>query len=417
MNNIHIALATSEPVIADRLLKSMKETLTSFNITASVLIFGMPQATFNTHPFCVQVDIIDIVNDYPPIYKNRNRCQHHLQEKMKHSHGIGFILDDDLVWTMPEHDFIKLLEQLSAHSCDIAFSSLSGDTPIPKEYTRTSPLLDILFAIVNDVESINVDEAIIKFVKNVRKANGIMLNNYSHHDYYSYDQNGFHPVEININAHNWPEFIQNIAKGKVTTRPVLLPHSIESATGRERGGATLIINSSVLDFTNKAMSSGAYVSRRSDMLMATDVRNAGYNMFNTPPMLEHQRENTFDTHDVKKLIGDILGYALVETATSKTNTTITFKNKLIERINKTTFLLSQTTAMLKLLIHWLRAGKHITESEIEILQSIIIENDTSAHNLAMLDVSQLSLDYTLFIQAKNIQNTEATQSYRKGGAS
>lgn len=417
MNNIHIALATSEPIIADRLLKSMKETLTSFNITASVLIFGMHQATFNTHPFCVQVDIIDIIDDYPPIYKNRNRCQHHLQEKMKHNHCIGFILDDDLVWTMPEQDFIKLLDQLSTNSCDIAFSSLTGDTPIPKEYTRTSPLLDVLFAIANDVERVDVDYAIIKFVKNVRRAKGIMLNHYSHHDYYSYDRNDFHPVEININTHNWPEFIQNIAKGKVTTRPVLLPHSVESATGRERGGATLILTPSVLDFTNRAMSSGSYVSRRSDMLMATDVRNAGYKMFNTPPMLEHLREDTFDTHDVRKLIGDILGFALVETVTSKTYTTITFKNKLIERINKTAFLLSQTTAMLKLLIHWLRARKHITESEIEILQSIIIENDTSAHKLAMLDVAQLSLDFTLFTQAKNIQDTEAPQRHRKSATS
>jgi len=394
--NIHIALATAEPDVANRLLKSMKSKLPSFRIQASILLFGSTNPP-KFYKFCIPVDIIDIVRFYPPIVDTRNICQRHLQGKMEQEEGIGFILDDDLRWTMDEHIFITLIDQLRANRCDMAFSSLSGDSPIPKEYTRTSPLLDVLIAI-SEIDPTDLE--IQQYIDNIDISHSSSVESNAHHDFYSFNQYNFCRHSVDISSIRWFEFIELLVKGKSTTRQVMMPKMITLANGRERGGATIIFNSTVLSFKNDAMRSEGLISRRSDMIMGTDASHSNFKLFNTPPMLEHCRDESFDTHGSKKLIGDILGYALVESRNGEGFCKNKFTENLAQRIDQTKILLRQSSVMLKLLERWLNNHGHIGIEESKLLESMISENELTISSLISLDFQAILESFNSFARLR-----------------
>jgi len=382
--NIHIALATAEPEVANRLLRSMQRELPSFSVKASILLIGSSKSS-QFYKFCVPVDIIDLVTFYPPIVDSRNICQQHLQRKMNQETGIGLILDDDLIWTVPEHKFIQLLDKLIAKGCDMAFSSLSGDSPIPKEYTRTSPLLDVLMAI-SDFDPSDKTLAIRRYIGSIETSDHDFVECNAHHDFYSFNQSNFCRFDVSISTMQWREFIDNLVKGKTTTRRVELLSTITPANGRERGGATLIFNADVLSFRNDAIRSNRLISRRSDMIMGTDAAQGDFRLFNTPPMLEHRRDEVFDTHDSKKLIGDILGYSLVESREGDSFCITKFDKTLGQRIEQTIILMQESSNMLQLLKDWLISCNNIGVYEADKINSMINENKFSISAINSLDV-------------------------------
>ena len=58
---IHVALATAEPIVANRLLKSIQQALPGFEVKASVLLFGMAEP-IKHFEFCIPVDVIDCLH-------------------------------------------------------------------------------------------------------------------------------------------------------------------------------------------------------------------------------------------------------------------------------------------------------------------------------------------------------------------
>lgn len=391
-----MALATAEPKIANRLLKSIQEALPSFEVKASVLLFGMAKP-IEHFEFCIPVDVIDCFTYYPAIVDSRNLCQLHLRHKMNETGCIGFILDDDLSWTMSEHVFITLIEQLKMKGCDMAFSALSGDSPIPKEYTRTSPLLDVLMAISDERFD---DEAVLinEYVGGIRTSNEGITD--AHHDFYSFKPREFYRYDVKLGTIKWHDFIDRLTKGRTTTRNIQLATMITPASGRERGGATLILNADVLWCQNDSLRFLNLISRRSDMVMATETKNYNFKLFNTPPMLEHRRDETFDTHDCRKLMGDILGYALVESRDSTKYCQKRFEVNLSLRIEQTISLLIESSKMMKLLGEWLIKHNHIGLEQNNKLNSMISENEITISELMSMDLGMASDSFKLFIENK-----------------
>jgi hypothetical protein len=408
-NIINVVLASADIDVANSLLKSMHQALPSFEIKASILLFGITEPR-KIYQFCRPVEIIDIVTYYPPIVDSRNICQAHLRRKMNEFGGIGFILDDDLSWTLPENEFITVLEKLKKAGCDMAFSALSGDSPIPKEYTRTSPLLDVLIAIAvqyNDSKAMKIKE----YVTKVDISEKIESNINTHHDFYTFTHKKFHKYDVDIATINWHDFIDRLVKGKSTTRTTPTPITITPAKGRERGGATLILNVDVLLCKNDAMRYLNLYSRRSDMIMATDAANYNFKLFNTPPMLKHLRDEAFDTHDSKKLIGDILGYALVESKEGANFCAKKFATNVSQRIEHTKFLLMESSKMMELLDLWLKNNNYIELDVSSLVKSMIAENEKTYLALTSIDLGVVNQSFNTFIynRINYLKSDESTE--------
>jgi len=393
--NIHVVLATAEPKVANRLLKSIQQALPSFDVKASVLLFGMAQP-IKICEFSIPVDLIDCIVSYPPIVDNRNICQSHLKQKMSERGGIGFILDDDLIWSLPELLFISIINQLSELGCDMAFSTLSGDSPIPKEYTRTSPLLDVLMAIRDSVPG--GDTFLInEYLSPIKLAVNKQYSVNAHHDFYSFNPHSFNRYHVNLTTLKWDDFIDCLVRGKATTRSIQLPSKIIPAYGRERGGATIILNPDVLLCKNESLRYSNFISRRSDMLMASDAFTRCFKLFSTPPMLEHRRDEAFDTHDSKKLIGDILGYALVESKNETRFCQKKFALNLSKRIDQTILLLIESSKMMILLGQWLIKNNQIGGEQINSLSSMASENEQVVSALKSIDLNEAIEAIKVFI--------------------
>ncbi len=389
--NLHIVFATSEPETANRMLKSINENLPNHTLSVAALFIGQ-DSTVDLSRFCLPVTCIGTYKDYLSIAESRNLCQAYLQDAMRESGGLGLVLDDDLRWVMPETEFETLCEQLSSKGCDMAFSALTGDAPVPKEYTRASPLLDVLLEIrINDTSP--AVSNIIDFTSGIKVAGEIGTEINCHHDYYAYDKNAFYKASIDIESLEWNDFFNRLYVGKKTTRPILTPDKVSLATGRERGGATLIFNSSVLDYPNQTIQCGCFISRRSDMLMATNAKNNGYVLFNTPAVLSHNRSDSFDSHDSRKLIGDILGYALVESSSFGVYSAHQFSINLSKRLISTVAILQETSITLILLRDWLRERRN-TNSEIEeVIKKMVLENSKTVLDIQSLDVATTMLAF------------------------
>jgi hypothetical protein len=372
--HIYIVFATAEPQIANRLCRSIKKHLPNLSVNIAALHIGFNSDT-STVKLSKNITLIARHQTFLPIVESRNHCQTFLQQQMTKSSDIGLILDDDLLWTMPEKHFLALIKQLKQHHCDMAFSSLAGDPPIPKEYTRASPLLDILLSIVNDNQQ-NPLIDIRTFISTINCNSTYIENtrlNHRHHDYYAFDKNNFYPQTVLISTMQWTDFLSRLNKGQMTTRPVIVPKQIEPATGRERGGATLILNPLVLNYKNTAIKLDKWTSRRSDMMMATAVEQAGYKLYSTPPILFHKREDNFDSHQPKKLIEDMLGVALVNSRLN--NKSLTFEQAFIKRLSKSRFIIEQTNDMLGLLSNWLVEKKLSNQAIIKLVSNMVYENN------------------------------------------
>ncbi len=392
--NLHIVFATSEPKTANRMLKSINESLPNHILSIAALFIGQGSAV-DLSRFCLPVTCIGTYKDYLSIAESRNLCQAYLQKAMRESGGLGLVLDDDLRWIMPETEFESLCEQLSSKGCGMAFSALTGDAPVPKEYTRASPLLDVLLDIRNNDSSPAVSK-IIDFIKGVNVVGEMSSEINCHHDYYAYDKNSFYKAPISIESLEWNDFFNRLYVGRKTTRPILTPSKVTPATGRERGGATLIFNSSVLNYSNQTIQCGCFISRRSDMIMATSAKNGGYVLFNTPAVLSHNRSNSFDSHDSRKLIGDILGYALVESSSFGVYSAHKFSINLSNRLISTVAILQETSIMLILLRDWLRERRN-TNSEIEgIIKNMVLENSNTVLDIQSLDVTTALIAFKYF---------------------
>ena len=381
---IHIAFATTTPATANKMLRSIVKHLPSYDISAGALLIGQNEI-LHRKSFCITTEIIGEYYDYLPIVDSRNLCQGYLQKKLNLEGGIGLILDDDLRWIMDESIFSMLVNQLKLVHCDMAFSSLAGDPPIPKEYTRASPLLDMLIAIRN---SGHINKGINTFLNKVTITSDNEVN-YKHHDIYTYKKSSFFPSDTDLSKIDWYEFFSNIVKGKTTTRPVITPTTISQATGRERGGSTIILNAEVLNNKNISLHSDKWVSRRSDMMMACAAYNTGFTLYLTPPIMKHVREESFDSHDVVKLIGDILGVSLVESSYIGSDLSRDFESILSNRINQTSFILSETSEILKLLYNYLDEESFLNKDIGDIINNIINENQyviTKLHHIKITEI-------------------------------
>lgn len=393
--NIFVVLATANPKDAVNLLNGMHKSLPSFRIQASVLLIGMAESS-DLDDSHVPIEVIKYLPYYPPIVDSRNICQAHLREKLEKNAGIGFVLDDDLSWRFQESEFTEIVEQLLENNCDMAFSALSGDSPIPKEYTRTSPVLDVLLSISDEYQGLGLND-IDEYLSNISVANSKVSLSNSHHDFYTFDKNEFNRFYVDIVKIDWHEFIERLSTGRSTTRRIYQPTQLTKANGRERGGATLILNSDVLQFKNDSIRTKEFTSRRSDMIMATDAASNGFNLFNTPPMLEHLRDETFDTHDYRKLIGDILGYALVEAKDTNGFCKSLFQFHLSQRVEHTTFLLTESTKMIRLLESWLTNNEYIDRKHHLLLKNMVKENMQSLSAIQKLDLGEIEDCFDHFV--------------------
>ena len=240
----------------------------------------------------------------------------------------------------------------------MAFLGLTGDPPIPKEYTRASPLLDALLTLSTTAP---IHQPLERFLNGVRIGSGEV--EHSHHDLYAFNTQSFAPHEFRLEI---GDFIERLFVGKATTRPPTHPSEIVEATGRERGGATLILNSEVLALENTAQEFGGVVSRRSDMLMAVRAKEYGFKLCSTPPMLEHSRQFGHDSRDPDKLIGDIAGFALLQHMQGRAIWSAAFTH----RAQRTSDLLRRTNDM----VHLLRDVAEPDEGDCHTLERILNDN-------------------------------------------
>lgn len=385
MNNkkLHVVFATSEPEIANEMLASICEYLPNYTLSFAALFYGQ-NSSIEFEKFFFPVNCLGVYKEYISIAESRNFCQKYLQKVMRESGGLGMILDDDLRWIMPELEFSGTCDQLISNNCDMAFCALAGDAPVPKEYTRASPLLDALLAISAYDSSMEVAR-ICDFTQRVNIAGQIGSETNCHHDYYAYNKNAFKHACIDLELLDWNDFLGRLYAGKTTTRPVVTPNNVIFATGRERGGATLIFNHAVLDYPNLVVQCGEFVSRRSDMVMAVSAKNGGFNLFNTPAVLSHERSDTFDSHDSRKLIGDILGFALIESYMADNTAIDNFLSNLSYRLSSTFSILEDTSNMLDLLRSWLMHSGRISEQAAALINKMIIENNQAISVMKTLD--------------------------------
>jgi hypothetical protein len=366
---LHVVFCTTNLPRSIAMVEQMRRVIKDIELSFSALIIGSSNKEHNENIDC-GINIIKICDQYLPINESRNICQGYLKNEMESQGGLGMILDDDLEWFMPETDFVKLLEDLNNKDCDMAFMPVVGDAPIPKEYVRASALLDILLAIKSDADTCAINE----YLLDVTTDDDTKVE-YHHHDYYSYKKIGFNVNRICLNDFCFNDFIESLYTGKSTTRHPLHSNEITVATGRERGPATIVFNSTVLNYKNIAISHPPYHSRRSDMMMALQARYNGYKLFNTPAVLKHNRQEEFDSHDPKKLIGDILGYALIESFDGSSCDFEKFILHTTQRKNKTLEIIRDTSSMLKVLAGWIDEQGQSTNRSQHLIENIIIENE------------------------------------------
>jgi hypothetical protein len=392
---ISIVFATTSLANATGLIHSVKTALTSHTLNIAALLIGQKDRA-EVVSLIPDIDIIGCYDAYLPIHESRNICQSYLHQKMLDEQGIGLVLDDDLEWIMEEDHFSKLVQQLRNVNCDIAFSALSGDAPIPKEYTRASALLDVMLSI-HEQDAGVPDDLIGQICHQVTVTTDTRKGKQNtHHDYYAFNKENFNRVPLDITNIDWEDTLRKLYIGKSTTRPVYTNDEITEATGRERGGATLVLNCDVLALKNHSMQCGAFMSRRSDMLMATDVKDEGFRLFATPAILAHERNESFDSHDVKKLIGDILGYALVEAKVDGVFSESEFSRCYSERMARTKAIISDTTMMLVALGIWLESIETVSRVSKQLIHEIIGENGTTLNRLNEISACQILQGFNSF---------------------
>ncbi|WP_052748961.1 hypothetical protein [Arsukibacterium ikkense] len=408
---LHVVFTTTSLTAANELIFSIQNTLIGWDLSFHALLIGADDvysgsaALHNALPF----NLIDCKKSFLSIHESRNICQVFLHKQMVAHGGLGIVLDDDLKWVMREADFSKLISDLIEQNCDMAFSALLGDSPIPKEYTRASPLLDVLLALSEEKE-VHLDSKVSAFLQSVSVAdtNTHHLLHW-HHDYYSYRRDEFQPACLDVKAINWQEFFRALLVGKETTRPVRIRNDIFPATGRERGGATLIFNPAVLLIKNSAIVTHNMVSRRSDMLMGVSAKSRGFRLFNTAPLLKHERKESFDTHDIRKLTGDILGYALVETYCSNCCSYEVFSKHLSERLNRTEQIIKDTNLMLKLISRHLFATSCLTIESQTLVEMIYRENLAVLNEFKKVKLASLFSDFINWFQLYIVPSASLNQ--------
>lgn len=394
--NLNVVFTTTSLTESEPLISSMQSGLPDYTLHFAVLLIGqgdkelLSSSMLNPH-------VIARYKDYLPIHESRNICQSYLQQSMRDNQGIGLIVDDDLIWNAAQSDFTRIVYELTETHCDMAFSALAGDAPIPKEYTRASTLLDLLLSI-QEQQGLAINSPISHFCNQISTttvSSNDGINN--HHDYYSFTKSCFRRVPVDINTVDWQSTVRRLSLGKSITRPVRGNPIITEATGRERGGATLILNPDVLNLKNYAMQCGDFTSRRSDMLMATDAKAAGFSLRNTPALLAHERQETFDSHDVRKLIGDILGYALVEAKIGLQRfSATTFRQSFSERVTRTQSVVQDTTTMLCTLSNWLIQNHLADRTVVQAMKSMVQENEETLAALHTLNHEAIFRYFSLF---------------------
>lgn len=380
------------------MLRSIEKSLPNYALSVAALFIGQ-QAEVDLSNFCLPVTRINTYKNFLPISESRNICQAYLQQKMKAHGGLGWILDDDLHWVMSEEKFSKLCDLLLSLGCDMAFSALDGDAPIPKEYTRASPLLDVLLELVNQ-QTLPISLEMNTFLEGVCVAGELTHKVHGHHDYYAYNKQSFYKATVDTKALDWNDFINRLYIGKKTTRSVLTPKKVTLATGRERGGATLILNPNILNCRNESFKYSHLISRRSDMIMGTTSREKGFVSYNTPAVFSHNRDNTFDTHDSRKLIGDILGYAFVESKLLGSYCHYRFAKKFSNRLHVTQTILHETSTMLMMLKEWLVEQEKVDDTTQQIIDNIISENTKSLLHIQSLNLEDAMTDFELFLHSR-----------------
>ncbi|WP_066018086.1 hypothetical protein [Endozoicomonas atrinae] len=393
---LHVVFATSEPETAGKMVSSILEHLPDYEVSVAALLIGQTDSQ-GLDKFPHPVSCISCHRDYLPIMDSRNRCQAYLQRVMRKEGGIGLVMDDDLKWLLKQEQFTDLCDQLIANGCDMAFCSLAGDAPIPKEYTRAAPLLDVMLAISSGKNDETPSE-LVKFTDCITTVNGSSGEMASHHDYYSYNKKNFRPADVCLNKVNWEDFLKKLFIGKATTRKTITPQAVHLASGRERGGATLIFNPSVLDFPNRAFSYHNIVSRRSDMIMAASAKAAGYTLHCTPPVLAHHRHESFDSHDSRKLIGDILGYALIESFKAEKFVIEDFHGAMVKRFQVTKDILLDTSYMLVFLHDWLRLNSTLSIESKTIIDQMVDENYQTIRAIEEVDFTEILAAYNRFVE-------------------
>lgn len=238
-----------------------------------------------------------------PIVYARNICQQHLHDLLRKRGGLGLVLDDDLLWTLPETGFEALLAQLASLDCGMALLGVTGDPPVPREYLRAAPLLDFLFhrAVCQPTGPV------LEYLAPIET--DAVAPEEAHHDLYAFTHLGFVPFSFDTDMR---DFFCRLYHGKTTTRRVTVTREVVEDPLARRGGATLILDPQVLAVPNKSVVLDDWVSRRSDMVMAITVAKCGYKIFQTPSALRHNRQPSFDSDSTAKLVTDVLGSAYVE---------------------------------------------------------------------------------------------------------
>ena len=382
-SRIDVVIATASAAHVVRLIASLTHHLVGFDLRIHLLLFGAGQRELSQQ-IPSHVKIFHRQSGYPDIAANRNMCQRYLQEQMLQNNSLGLVLDDDLVWTLSGIDWATLLQRLQSVNADMAFLGMAGDAPIPAEYTRAAPTLDVLLAIVQQRPHTASNQLRVYCEQAQACSLADSEHLHWHHDYYSYTLPGFRSAKLDLNQVRWPELVNHLYVGKKTTRSVNQLADIKPATGRERGGATLVLNPHVLDISNTSMILNGWTSRRSDMLMAMEARKMGYQLFVTPQVVRHEREVCFDSFAPGKLLGDLLGYALVEAGQQPFEQKI-FHDHLSRRTMRTLWLVEQTYLQLGFLHEWL---------ELQQLSSVAIDaavNRLQAYNCQLVKQLQVFL--------------------------
>lgn len=387
---LQTVVATMDLASVVPLVASMTESLPGWNISFHILAIGCQDQTVGPNIAGLDsenVNVFDTRSECPPIYETRNICQKHLLQQMTLHGGYGLVLDDDLRWTMPEVKFNTLLKELEGEQCDMAFSVLSGDPPIPKEYTRACSLVDVLLAYAREPRTADETAKLRNFLDQFTIFEQDITDvRFAHHDFYAYNKRQFSPVRLELTDLRWEDFFTALSVGKTTTRKIKTNDRIAPSKGRERGPATLVLNPAALKVQNTALVSNGWVSRRSDMLMAIQANNSGHRLCSTPAFLAHDRKLNSGEDSTKKLIGDILGYALVESSMSDDCNFVTFFSKLTERMERTLEIIGDTNIMLTLFSGLLGELKADYEQCHGVIRRMLRENEKTIKELHRFDV-------------------------------
>ncbi|MFT4929241.1 MAG: hypothetical protein ACI8WB_005372, partial [Phenylobacterium sp.] len=145
-------------------------------------------------------------------------------------------------------------------------------------------------------------------------------------------------------------------------------------------------NPAMLNYQNLAITMGDYCSRRSDMMMARQAFFAGACLFSVPAILRHNRVFGFDAIGPKKLIGDMLGYALVEVYQGHQVSGEDIRHQFEHRLTKTQKILADTSMMLHWLRHALTAGQWVGATQIELIEQMLRQNQATLSQLGGLSI-------------------------------